>query len=105
MRTAATVLRPRPDVRFRRIDTDGVVLVQGTAQVLGLNEVGARLLELVSGGATVAELVERLAEEYDVERGVLEADVDAFLDRLLSAGVVEAVEGTGRGAAAAEGTP
>lgn len=57
-----------------------------------LNEVGSRVWELVSEGATVVEMVERLLEEYDAPRPQLEHDVAATVrqltdDQLLGPGV------------------
>ena len=77
------------DVRYRVLDGEAVVLRQRAAEVLGLNRVGSRVLELVDGETGVPELLDRLADEFEVERATLEADVRAFLDELVAAGVLE----------------
>jgi len=84
-------LRPRSDVRFRRVAGEGVVLLQDANEVLALNQVGARILEHIGDGLTVAEIVERLLEEFDVDRSELEADTTEFVRELLESGVIEAV--------------
>lgn len=77
------------DVRYRMIEGEALVLRQEAAEVLGLNPVGSRVLELIDGRSTVAELIGRLADEYDVDRGELERDVLDFLVELLRDGVLE----------------
>jgi pyrroloquinoline quinone biosynthesis protein D len=83
--------RRASDVRYRVLDGEAVVLRQRAAEVLGLNRVGSRVLELVDGESGVPEILDRLADEFEVERGTLEADVRAFLDELVAAGVLERV--------------
>lgn len=82
------VFKRNDDVRYRIIDGEAVVIRQGAAEVLGLNEVGARLLDRVDGTASVRELVDALSSEFDADRSQVERDVDAFLKELLSAGVI-----------------
>jgi len=82
-------LRLAPDVRFRVVVEEGVVLRQRSAEVLVVNEVGARVLALIDPSRTVAQVLLQLEEEFDVERTVLEADVAAFLAELVASGVVE----------------
>ena len=90
-------LRTRSDVRFRRVADEAVVLRQDAGEVLALNEVAARILELVGERLSEAEIVERLAGEYDVERAELEADTAAFVQELLDGGVIEPVSEGGEG--------
>ncbi|HEX7243716.1 MAG TPA: PqqD family protein [Longimicrobiaceae bacterium] len=54
-----------------------------------LDEVGGRVWTLLAGGATAAELADRLAEEYDAPLETLLADVSALLDGMAAAGLVE----------------
>jgi len=89
--TAPGALRPRSDVRFRRVAGEGVVLLQDANEVLALNEVGARILEHIGDGLTMAGIVDRLLEEFDADRAELEADTAEFVRELLESGVIEAV--------------
>ena len=77
------------DVRFRVIDGEGVVVKQQSAELLVLNEVGARILELLDGERTTAEVLETLGEEFDAEAAELEGDLESFLRELSEAGVLE----------------
>ena len=90
------VLALRKDVRFRRVADEGVVLVQEDGRVLGVNDSGARVLELMDGRRTLREIVDELGREVDAERGAIEADVASFVVRLREAGaLVEAAPGAG----------
>ena len=66
--TPAAVLRRRPDVRYRRIEGEAVVLRQSTSEVLVLNEVGASVLDLADGERSVGDWIETLAGEYAADR-------------------------------------
>lgn len=87
-RAFAPVYRLRSDVRFRRIEDEGVVLVQDNNEVLGTGTVGTRLLELVDGKTGLDRIVDRLLQEFDVDRSRLEADVERFVGELAAAGVL-----------------
>lgn len=86
-----TVLEPRRDVRFRRVPPETVVVRQEAAEVLVLNGVAGRVLELCDGRRPLSGVVDALLAEYDVERGDLERDVLRFASELLDAGVAEEV--------------
>ncbi len=85
----SSTLRLRSDVRYRIVDEEAVVIVQGRAEALVLNEVGARILELLDGETPVEGLVRTLHGEFEVDPAELERDVLAFLAELLEAGVTE----------------
>ncbi len=86
---AASILRPARDLRFRRIDDEAVVVRQRAGEVLVMNETAARLLELADGRTSVADWVQVLAEEYEIDRRALERDVLAFVADLTEEGMLE----------------
>ncbi|MFC2071723.1 PqqD family protein [Chloroflexota bacterium] len=53
-----------------------------------LNEVGARIWELLGGEVTVADIVSALCNEYEVDRAQVEADIVDFLVQLESIGAI-----------------
>ena len=83
------IFRRKSDVRFRVIAGEAVVLRQEDAEVLVLNEVGARILELTDGSRDLAAIVDELEREFEVERAELETDVEGFVRDLLRASVLE----------------
>jgi hypothetical protein len=74
--------------RWRKIGEEAVVLNQETADVLVVNEMGARILDLVAGGHSVKDMVAILSSDYLVEPAILEQDINEYLDDLGSAGIV-----------------
>lgn len=82
-------LRLRTDVRYRVVADEAIVIRQRAAEVLVLNEVGARILELLESAPSLDELVRALAAEFEAEPEVLRADAEAFLSELTEAGVLE----------------
>lgn len=89
------MLRPAPDVRFRIVDGEAVVVRQKSAEVLVMSEVAACILALADGIRPIGAWVEALAAEYEVERGTLELDVLRFAAELAGEGILETPEDTG----------
>ncbi|HEX6864341.1 MAG TPA: PqqD family protein [Thermoanaerobaculia bacterium] len=83
-----TVLRPAPDVRYRIVDGEAVVVRQKSAEVLVMSEVAARILALADGTRPVGAWVEALASEFEVERETLERDVLRFAAELVDEGIL-----------------
>lgn len=81
--------RPRSDVRFRRIGEEAVVVRQAAPEVLVLNPVGARVLELLAGGEPLGAVGAKLAAEFEVAPAAAAADARVFAAELESAGVIE----------------
>jgi len=77
-----------PDVLFQEVGGEMVLLDLASEQYFGLDEVGVRIWTLLAEGASVGRILDALEAEYDVERAVLERDVDALLDELAEAGLV-----------------
>jgi len=86
--TTSTVLRRVDDVRFRAVGDETVVIRQEAAEALVLNEVAGRLLDLIDGKRTIADLVDRLLEEYEVAPGDVVGDVKEYLEELVETGIV-----------------
>jgi hypothetical protein len=94
---SASILKPSRDIRWRRIDGEAVVIRQRVGEVLVMNEVAARLLDLADGRTPVSGWIEVLAGEYDVDREALERDVLAFTAELAAEGMLEAAPETADG--------
>ena len=86
---ASSVLRPRSDVRYRLVDGKGVLIRQGKGEVVVLNQVGARVLDLLQAGAVVRGVLERLGAEFEVGPAELEHDVLGFVRELVETGILE----------------
>ncbi len=57
--------------------------------IINLNETGAFLFDLLQKGAERDELVDKMLEEYDVDREKAEADIDVFIQKVRDADVLE----------------
>jgi hypothetical protein len=73
-----------PDVMFRNLEGEAVLLDLGSGTYFGLNEVGTRVWQLVEAGRRPAEIVDVLTAEYEADRATIEADVTRLLDELQS---------------------
>ena len=57
--------------------------------IINLNETGAFLFELLQKGAEREDLINKMLEEYDVDREKAAADIDIFLQKVRNADVLE----------------
>lgn len=85
--------RIHPDLSFRIIDGEAVILQVATTTYYSLNPTGTVLWELLRDGATRDEMVGRLLETFDVDRPTAERDVDALLEDLARENLVATDEG------------
>lgn len=81
--------RRKPDVRFRIVADEAVVVRQRDAEVLVLNEVGGRILELIDENFDRDQIARQVGEEFDAPEAEISSHVDDFLDQLTQAGVIE----------------
>ena len=74
--------RRNPSAGFRIFEGQAVVVLPDEAEVNILNEVGARVWELIDGVHSVESIVDRICEEYDIGREQVERDVRDLLSNL-----------------------
>jgi hypothetical protein len=84
----STVIVPVTDVAFREIDREAVLLSLGTGHYYGMNEVATRAWALLTGGASLGDVVAQLQGEFDVAADVLERDLTTWLTMLVDKGLV-----------------
>lgn len=89
--SSTTHYRCRPDVRFRIIDREAVILRQSSGENIVLNEVGSSILQWLHQGLSVRQISRRLPEEFEVQGHDSDTELHAFLEELAQAGVVEPV--------------
>src|SRR5437773_10339026 len=78
-----------PDVLFRVVGQEVVLVNLKTQLYVGLEAVGARMWELLTDEPSIQAAYEALLEEYDVESARLRADLGEFLGTLLAQGVIQ----------------
>jgi len=84
-----TRLRRSSDVRYRHIPPETLLIRQSGPEILVLNGIAGRLLDLLSPGVTAGELVGAMQREYEGPPADIERETLAFLDDLLGSGIVE----------------
>jgi len=75
-------MKQSPDVVFRDLDGEAVILDLESGTYFGLNEAGTRVWQLVGEGRSEAEIVGALTSEYDATRDEIARDVARLLDEL-----------------------
>jgi hypothetical protein len=88
--TPETTFRPGAQVGTTGQGGHTVLLDYAGGQYYGLDEVGTRIWELVRDGSSLGVIVDRLADEYDAPRDVLQADASALLVELAARRLVRA---------------
>lgn len=89
MSSLDAIYQRRADVRFRMIDSQGVIICQESGEAIVVSDVGARILELMNAELSLVDIVDTLSGEYEVARKTLEEDAVTFTDELVDCGVIE----------------
>ena len=84
-----TVIRRAPTALSRAFEHEVAVILPTASAVRVLNEVGARIWALADG-RTLAQILDVLVNEYQIERTQLRVDAEAFLSELQARGLLEA---------------
>ena len=71
------------------VGDERVVLQTKSGQYLGMNPVGAFIWDLLATPLKSSELVQEVVARYDVAPATAQADVDAFIADLSTAGLIE----------------
>ena len=82
--------RVHPNVRFRRLFDEAVVLHQKQAEAVVLNDSGAAFLELCDGEHSFEEIIELLCMQFQVEAETLRDDIVPFARELQDGGYIVA---------------
>jgi hypothetical protein len=79
------------DIRYRVIENEAVVVRQREGDVVVLNQVAARVLELVGEGLSEDRIGDQVVSEYEAPEAAIRADVEAFLGELEELKVIEPI--------------
>lgn len=78
-----------PDQVSSDLGGEAVILNMKTGIYHGLNEIGAKIWDLIEQPKTVKEIQNLLLEEYEVEPEICKNDLLALLKNLQAAGLIE----------------
>jgi hypothetical protein len=84
-------LKRNPEMVFSEMDGEIVMMSIENSEYYGLDPVASRIWELLEQPATIAQLVEKLLEEYEVDYDTCLKDVIAFSDELLEKKILSLV--------------
>lgn len=82
-------LKVPDDVLISGLQNESVILNLESEKYFGLDEVGTRMMSLLTTSESIEEAFELLLEEFDVDREVLRQDVISLVDHLVKLRLVE----------------
>ncbi len=87
-------MRVEKEFVLREIAGDFIIIPTGKTVLdfnglITLNEVGVSLWNMLQHEVTFDELVRGILDEYDVEPDVVREDIQEFLDKLVSGGIIK----------------
>ena len=77
------------DVLYQDVGGEVVILDLASENYFGLDEVGARIWQLIGDGLDMGGIRDALLDEYDVDRETLEDDIERLVGELEQAGLIE----------------
>jgi len=81
---ADPTISPDPNVLAKRVEDDIVLVHLETNRIFELNRTAAFLWDALASEPTQAELEERMAQEFDVDRDELAREIDELLRQFTS---------------------
>lgn len=87
--SSSAVISKAPDQIASELGGEAVILNLASGTYYGLNEVGARIWELIQQPCTFQEILHTLLAEYDVQPEICEQDLTKILTEMKDAFLVE----------------
>ena len=81
-------VRVPDDVLISQLQEESVILNLDSERYFGLDDVGTRMLSVLSASDSIEAAYESLLEEYDVDSQVLRQDLLALVENLMQKGIV-----------------
>ena len=81
-------IRIPENVLFNEVAGEAVLLNLDSGRYFALNEVGARLWQLLAEHRRLAPVLEQMLTEYEVTAEQLRADVEPLIEELLAQGLL-----------------
>jgi Coenzyme PQQ synthesis protein D (PqqD). len=77
------------DVLISSLQEESVILNLDTERYFGLDDVGSRMLTVLTTSTSIEAAYNSLREEYEVDDDVLKQDLLALVDQLVEQGLIE----------------
>jgi Coenzyme PQQ synthesis protein D (PqqD) len=78
-----------PDVMYRTVGEEAVILNMKSQVYFGLDPVGVRMWTVLIESGSIQAALESLLAEYDVSEPQLRTDLEAFVEKLVEQGLLE----------------
>lgn len=82
------ILKRNNDFVFKKVKNEAVLLNAKTGDYFGLNEVGTDFYMLVDGKISMEEIIKKIMDDYDVDKEILQKDIDELADKMLEKGIL-----------------
>lgn len=80
--------RNEQDCIYRVIDNEAVIFSEEGQWIHELNSIGVEIWELCEGVLSFQAIVDKICDEYEIEREVAEADILSFIEELSKKGLI-----------------
>lgn len=94
--SASLRFRANDDVLFQPVDNELVLLDLKSQRYYGLDDVGARIWQLLLELGSTDKVADRICEEYDADRDRVISDVEVMVEDFLAQGLVTQDMGTAK---------
>lgn len=88
-------IRVSPDVVHQEVSGEMVLLDLKREIYFGLNEVGARIWEMINDGKSLDDVLDAIVSEFDVERSQADEDLHSLISSLAERELIMLPEGEG----------
>ena len=82
-------IKQSEEILFQDIQDEIIILNMKNENYLGLDKVGARFWNILLNTSSVKHAYDQILDEFDVEPGTLEKDLNEFLSELLKNNLVK----------------
>jgi hypothetical protein len=86
------IARVSPSVLSREVHGEAVLLHLDTGEYFGLDEVGARIWQLIAEKGDLQEVAAAMYEEYDADEASIAADLNRIVDELVAKRLIDVDE-------------
>ncbi|ANA79286.1 hypothetical protein PVOR_28904 [Paenibacillus vortex V453] len=87
--TQTKLLRRNEHVESEMIGSEWILLNMKEHVATKLNELGGYIWSIIPEYGLIDEIIEKIAEEYEIDRHTAEQDVNSFIEQLLGSGLLK----------------
>ena len=85
------MIKTNQEILFQKLGNEAIILHLKSENYFGLDEVGTRIWEVLTQEGSIDKALPILLNEFDVEKGVLEKDIEDLINELKAEKILEDV--------------